>query len=328
MFGRRSSEGRKSPGRFMSGINDEVHGAHFDGDDIVLSKDLGRGRFESRPLGDSMPETAPGEFRLVLHDFRVLSDSGDSAVSVDTVPSQLAVKVLSSFGLSGMLSVYTPQEADAADAVRTASTLDPLLYETTAGICSHEYLNYRTAVALATGNDMPGPVCMFGKEVHDADDHARGSRYLRAYLGFEVLSNHGIRLSPDLGSLELTMVDFVDGTVLDDGLIHAVLIAESVNSTVSELSNRMVEAPMEVTSSVSVEPVSREIALRICRNTMRRGGLSIHVQTSAEAWDIAKVVFANGKPYEATVPTSLADRVEGVVGIKGKDTVRILYGCR
>lgn len=328
MFGRKSSEGRKSPGRFMSGINDEVHGAHFDGDDIVLSKVLGGGRFPSRPLGDSMPETASGEFRLVLHDFRVTTDSGDSAVSVDTVPRQLAVRILSSFGLSGMLSVYTPEDSDAAEAVREASTFDPLLYETTTGICSREYLNYRTTVALATGDDLPGPVCMFGPEIVDADDHARCMRYLRAYFGYEPWGHKGIRLSPDLGSLELTIPDFEEGTVLDDGQIHAVLMSEVVGDAVSELGGRGIEVSEDLPSGVSVEPVPRNIALRICRNTMRSGGLCIHVQTSAEAWDIAKAVFAKGKPYEAPVPSSLAGMVAGVVGIRGKDRVRIFYGSR
>lgn len=113
MFGRKSESGRKSPGRFMSGINDEVHGAHFEGDDIVLSKELGGGRFPSRPLGERMPDTPDGEFRLVLQELRIRTGGdavGDPAVSVDTVPRELVLSFLGRPGLSGMLSAWTPRE--------------------------------------------------------------------------------------------------------------------------------------------------------------------------------------------------------------------------
>lgn len=141
MFGRKNSGGRKSPGRFMSGINDEVHGAHFDGDDIVLSEDLGGGRHRSVTIGGGIPETAPSEFRLVLGDFRVTSESGDPAVSVDTVPEALVQEILSSYKLSGVLSVYMPLKEDARMAVYRATGAEPLLYGDCLGFMARDFPN-------------------------------------------------------------------------------------------------------------------------------------------------------------------------------------------
>lgn len=320
--------GRKQKGRFMAGVYDEVTGGHFDGGDIVLWDGIGGGRFPAEDIGDSMPETEPGSFRLVLQDFAVTGAlRGSPAVTTEPVPEDVALTILSKTGLTGNLSVWTPRREDALEAVRRATGEDALEYCACTGYLGREFRNLRSRAPLRNGEGLAGPMCLYGEPLaEDGSDEAR-YRLMDFSCGFHA-DGEAMVLSSDLGSGRLSMQDIDAGiTEVPDGEYRAVVLTDPLMKIVEKAGTEVPEH-IRRSAAMSAEPVSRQVALRICQNFTRAGALCVYTLRREDAWDLVAESSAKAKPYEAEVPEGIAGHVEGAIGTKGagRESVMVFYG--
>lgn len=328
MFGRRSKDGRKSPGRFMSGINDEVHGAHIDGGDIVLSKALGGLSFPYEEMSGPMPETQPGSFRLVLQEMRVMAGGnvGEPLVTSVTVPRDIVADLMSHGELSGLLSAYTPLEEDAVRVVREATGDEPLYYGSSAGLCQRDFRNYRPKAPLSTGEGLPGPACMFGDEVPELKEGADSDDFLDFSLGYH-MEGDSIVLSPDLGGTSFDRWEMADSADRFKGGMYYPAIVPEVLADVTE-GTGLARPPEGIVSCVMAKPVPEDIARRICQNYFRVGGLCVYTPAKGDAERLVRSLHPDAKHREREVPESAGWLATGALGLRGKDSVIVMYGRR
>lgn len=320
--------GRKQKGRFMAGVYDEVTGGHFDGGDIVLWDGIGGGRFPAQDIGDSMPETEPGSFRLVLQDCAVNGNlRGMPAVTAEPVPEDVALTVLSRMGLTGNLSVWTPRREDALAAVRRATGEDALEYGACTGFISIDFRNLRSRAPLRNGEGLAGPMCLFGEPFVDDRSEESKNRAMDALCGFHAEGEEMV-LSTDLGSGRFGMPDA--GTNLRDvadGEYRAVVLADPLIAATVKSGGKVPEHTGKG-AAVSDGPISEQVALRICQGITRAGALCVYTPRREDAWRLVSESSVKAKPYEAEVPEGIAGKVAGVIGSKGvtRESVKVFYG--
>ena len=152
---------KPASGGFMAGINDDVHGGHAEGEDIVLSRGLGGGRFPAVELDeDSIGAVSSGSFRLVLQPTTAGGKPrGEPLISSSDISAGLVRDILSLEGASGTLSVYTPDREDARSAMEVATGSEPTGYGFSAGILSKDLSNFRRC----GGRQYPGRCASSGR---------------------------------------------------------------------------------------------------------------------------------------------------------------------
>ena len=129
-FGRsgKGSRKEKPSGGFRGSLNDEVHGAHSDGENIILSAAAGGGSYPAKEAGQWVSdETLSGQYRLVFQPMNLKGQrTGGLLVSTNIVSRQVVLRVCGLRDVSGMLSAYTPDREDACSGstwgTRSAST--------------------------------------------------------------------------------------------------------------------------------------------------------------------------------------------------------------
>ena len=286
---------RPASGGFMAGVNDDVHGGHAEGGDIVLSRSLGGGRFPAVVLDEaSIGAVPPGSFRLVLQPVTVGGKPRDEPlISSSDISADLVRDILSLEGASGTLSVYTPDRGDARSAMEAAIGSEPTEYGFSAGMLSKDLSNFRRC----GGKAVSGPMCLFGQVLPAEGDEARG-RMMDQSLGFHVVGDKVVRLSEDLGGIEAEMrdigADSFDGAV--PGSFYLLVDLKGVSKTVGEA----VEGAM-----MSVDPVPYRVALAVCSDTSRTGVLSVYTSDRTDAEGIMREASGGEDPYEARSPRTM-----------------------
>ena len=101
--------GERSDKRMLTPVLDSIHGAHLDGGAIVLWKGIGGGSYPAREVGPWIyDETGSGMFRLVYQPTTTIgAPTGPPVATTNEVSRSVALSVIRSQDLSGMLSVYT-----------------------------------------------------------------------------------------------------------------------------------------------------------------------------------------------------------------------------
>lgn len=207
---RKAREGTGSPERakagLRSGVNDEVHGAHMEGDALVLSEEAGGGRYPMRPAGRWVSEETDGSaYRLVFQPTDLLGRrSGELMVSKNSVSRRVVEKVMSISDPTGMLCVYTP-DREAARALISAVCPEPVEFPQSSDVFESSFPSMRCRRAAGRDGGF-GPICLFGECAVDGDltdeDGERGSD---ARLGFHIEGKRRYVLSPELGGTVLEM---------------------------------------------------------------------------------------------------------------------------
>ena len=96
-FGRsgKGSRKEKPSGGFRGSLNDEVHGAHSDGENIILSAAAGGGSYPAKEAGQWVSdETLSGQYRLVFQPMNLKGQrTGGPLVSTNIVSRQVVLRV-------------------------------------------------------------------------------------------------------------------------------------------------------------------------------------------------------------------------------------------
>ena len=264
---------RPASGGFMAGVNDDVHGGHMEGDVLVLSRVLGGQRFDTVPIHeDALSSVGAGRYRLVYQRIKALGTvDGDAVITVSDIDRDLAQEVLGLPEGTGALSVYTPDMEGARSLMAGVPGSEPTEYGFSTGVLSVELRNFRRS----QGVPVPGPMALFGGLLPDEGEPA-SERLSDFALGFHIGDPDVLVLSIDLGGAEVRMHELdergFDGTAAGEFYLLA-----DIRDTMEQL-NRDVRGAL-----ISRDPLSEDIARRICRDASRSGLLSLYTPGRADA---------------------------------------------
>lgn len=286
---------KPASGGFMAGVNDDVHGGHAEGKDIVLSRSLGGGRFPAVELDeDSIGAVPSGSFRIVLQPATAGGKPrGEPLISSSDTSADLVRDILSLEGASGTLSVYTPDREDARSAMEAAIGLEPTEYGFSAGILSKDLRNFRRC----GGKAVSGPMCLFGRVLPAEGDEAR-DRMMDQSMGFHIVGDRVVRLSEDLGGIEAEMRD-IGADSFEDAVLRSFHLLVDLKG-VSKVAGKVAEGAM-----MSVDPIPYRVALAVCANTSRTGVLSVYTPDRADAERLMREASGGEDPYEARNPRTM-----------------------
>lgn len=286
---------KPASGGFMAGVNDDVHGGHAEGKDIVLSRSLGGGRFPAVELDeDSIGAVPSGSFRIVLQPATAGGKPrGEPLISSSDTSADLVRDILSLEGASGTLSVYTPDREDARSAIEAAIGSEPTEYGFSAGILSKDLRNFRRC----GGNAVSGPMCLFGRVLPAEGDEAR-DRMMDQSMGFHIVGDRVVRLSEDLGGIEAEMRD-IGADSFEDAVLRSFHLLVDLKG-VSKVAGKVAEGAM-----MSVDPIPYRVALAVCADTSRTGVLSVYTPDRADAERLMREASGGEDPYEARNPRTM-----------------------
>ena len=228
---------RSASGGFMAGINDDVHGGHAEGEDIVLSRGLGGGRIPAVELDeDSIGAVPSGSFRLVLQPTTAGGKPrGEPLISSSDISADLIRDILSLEGASGTLSVYTLDREDARSAMKAATDSEPTEYGFSAGILSKDLRNF----CRCGGKAVSGPMCLFGQVLSAEGDEAR-DRTMDQSVGFHIVGDRVVRLLEDLGGIEAEMREICAGSFGDTvpGSFHLLVDLKGISKAAGKAAEK------------------------------------------------------------------------------------------
>lgn len=313
----RSSERAKAGLR--SGVKDEVHGGHMDGDSLVLSPALGGGRYPMRPAGDWVAEETDGSaYRLVFQPTDLLGRrSGGLMVSSNTVSRKVVEPILKREGATGILCVYTP-DREVARSLFKAMCGEPVEFPQCSDVFEASFPNFRRG--RPSGDGDPGPIVLFGECTgKDEEPDFDGDKVRRsdAQWGFHIESRRRYVLSPDLGGTELDMAEPKEGTFgnIPQGEFRALVFITEPSPDMPCL-------------SLSRNRIPRDVALAICSDRTRVGILNVYTPDRRDAKALAKEAAecrvsdvgacesVLGMPY---YPMTRGEGPRAVFGLPGKD---------
>lgn len=266
------SRGDKKPG-FMAGVRDEVHGAHQEGSEIVLWSELGGVRFQVVTATAETVAAPQGSFRILYQPSKTIGvPTGDLLVTAEEVDRDLALRICSRRGISGLMGVYTPSRSDADALMRAAIGEAPTEFSS-----CHRFM--RACVSNLRGrpgeSGLPGPMCCYGEFRLPGDGSAdAAARTQDEDDGFHVVDGM-VRLSPDLGGedLEFRPLDPDSVNAAEAGRFYAVLTGECKS--------------VPGTPALS-GPIGRDAALAIASSWYRSGVLGLYTPDRADAEALAR----------------------------------------
>ena len=281
-------------GGLRSQVYDAGHGAHPDGDAIVLSEALGGGRYPCRPAGPWMSEeTDAGMYRLVFQPVTVTGRrSGPPMVTANIISRGIVEKILAGRRLSGLLSVYTPERSEAEALMSEALGYRPIEYGFTGEFMGMVMDNMRGR-PWERENQTPGPVCFFGDYVCAPEELELPENAVRcsdAEYGCHVSPEGTIVLSSDLGGTELDIDGILPWTLEAVGKGEFGVIVDSrIHPDLYQL---------KLGIGIGDRTITREQALAICCDRIRPGMLSVYTPDRADALELMQEAVRR-RPVEA-----------------------------
>ena len=315
LFYRKNTAGTtgSASGGFREGVMDDTYGAHLEGSELVLCTALGDSRHAVRTMdGGSVEGILPGTYRLVYQATDLRGRTvGDTVVTEDAVSRELALAVCRLDVPAGALTVYTPSRDDAHALVSEAMDGgEPVEYGSSTGLLGVDMCCMR----VRHGEVVPGRMCLFGP-FQDPDDARRG---MDRMFGFHPLEGSWtLRLAVDLGGTDWTIMgpDGVAG--IREGDFHTLADVDFAKLGIGDDRRATV---------VSSEPVSRDIALRICSDRGRLGMLSVYTPLRGDALQLASEA-SDRRPVEVTVAGRLPRGTSACFTVHGgKWSPRVFHG--
>ena len=292
--------GERSDKRMLTPVLDSIHGAHLDGGAIVLWKGIGGGSYPAREVGPWIyDETGSGMFRLVYQPTTTIgAPTGPPVATTNEVSRSVALSVIRSQDLSGMLSVYTPEEDDAVEIMRGMLGYEPLHFDFSCGYLNANIRNLRRRTWVGD-EGLTGPMCLFGEYLGDGDsiDLPENAEMKMDFgLGFHKHPERdAVVLARDLGGIEFGLVepDRDEVSKVRPGSFRVLM----------ELSRIQFLEDSAAPVAMSDIDVPRETALAICADRIRGGGLGVYTPERDDALELIREANRGKRPTEtADVP--------------------------
>ena len=302
-FGRsgKGSRKEKPSGGFRGSLNDEVHGAHSDGENIILSAAAGGGSYPAKEAGQWVSdETLSGQYRLVFQPMNLKGQrTGGLLVSTNIVSRQVVLRVCGLRGVTGMLSAYTPDREDAVALMREANGEDPVEYRFLVGVFSDDFYNMRR-LQRPDGDGLPCPMCLFGEYLGDEEsiNLPENSQRLADFTLGAHLEGDGIRLSTDLGGILFKESDVRPADV-PEGSLRLLIDSDPA----ARMAGREPADGPHI--SLSSEDIPRDIAVRILMDRFRPGLLNVYTPRREDAMELMREALGGKRPYEEKFPEGL-----------------------
>lgn len=287
---RTEAPGQSRPG-LMGSVLESVHGARLDGGSIVLWRDIGGGTYPCRPVGPWISEeTGSRSFRLIFQNTTAIGRmEGETMASANEVSRAVALGICRSQGLTGMLSVYTPDREDARGFMEAVLGYPPVEYGFSVGCLEANMANFRRRPW--DGDErLPGPMCLFGDYIGDSDslDLPENRELLADFgLGFHIGGREAVTLSSDLGGRTFELVEF-DADDVPAGEFRLLI----------ELSRVPYIKGKECPVLMSSGSVTRDEAMLICADRLRSGGLGVYTPDREDAMAVVSEANGGRRPAE------------------------------
>lgn len=289
--------GERSDKRMLTPVLDSIHGAHLDGGAIVLWKGIGGGSYPAREVGPWIyDETGSGMFRLVYQPTTTIgAPTGPPVATTNEVSRSVALSVIRSQDLSGMLSVYTPEEDDAVEIMRGMLGYEPLHFDFSCGYLNANIRNLRRRTWVGD-EGLTGPMCLFGEYLGDGDsiDLPENAEMKMDFgLGFHKHPERdAVVLARDLGGIEFGLVepDRDEVSKVRPGSFRVLM----------ELSRIQFLEDSAALVAMSDIDVPRETALAICADRIRSGGLGVYTPERDDALELIREANRGKRPTETT----------------------------
>lgn len=224
-------------------------------------------------------------YRMVLQPMDLRGRmAGPPAVTVNSIARPVVLSVLSSRGLSGMLSVYAPGRDSAAALMREATGTEGVEYGFSVGLMEANLANLRVRKSPSEDDGLPGPICLFGDYLGDGSEldlpgnEARKSDFA---WGFHI-AGRDVVLSSDLGSSVHSESGFGE---VGDGEIRIALDRHPLEGTGH-------------TVSTASGPIGRDVAVAICSDRVRQGVLCVYTPRREDALEIMTEALGGRRPEE------------------------------
>ena len=215
--------------------------------------------------------------------------------TTNEVSRSVALSVIRSQDLSGMLSVYTPEEDDAVEIMRGMLGYEPLHFDFSCGYLNANIRNLRRRTWVGD-EGLTGPMCLFGEYLGDGDsiDLPENAEMKMDFgLGFHKHPERdAVVLARDLGGIEFGLVepDRDEVSKVRPGSFRVLM----------ELSRIQFLEDSAAPVAMSDIDVPRETALAICADRIRGGGLGVYTPERDDALELIREANRGKRPTETT----------------------------